>query len=102
MVDDVTTNIETIRAEAQQTLDELFADNLIPFKLTARVVESIGMDEYIVRFHDSRLYSIDVSWRAGQTFKAVFRASILERVVRLKSSPMFATAAPRTHNSPCH
>lgn len=82
-----------MKVGAQQTLDELFAASLIPFMLSARVVESIGMEEYIVRFHDSRLYSIDVSWQQGQTFKTVFRAAILDRVARLRIPASLATTA---------
>ena len=71
------------RAEAQQILDELFSERLLPFKLSAHRVESIGCEEYIVRFHDSRLPSLDVSWGVGQCFKDVFRTAVLERVARL-------------------
>jgi len=90
MVDDMTTDIELMKLGVQQTLDELFAESLIPFKLSARAVESIGREEYIVRFQDSRLYSIDVSWQRGQTFKAIFRATILDRVKRLRIAPVLA------------
>jgi hypothetical protein len=34
-----------MKSEAQETLDDLFADGQIPFKLSARVVESLGMEE---------------------------------------------------------
>lgn len=81
------TNTETIKAEAQKALDELFANDLIPFKLTAQVVESIGMEEYIIRFYDSRLYSIDFSWRPGQALRSIFKAAVLERIGRLRSCP---------------
>jgi hypothetical protein len=93
MVDDMTTDTELMKVGVQQTLDELFAESLIPFKLSARAVESIGMEEYIVRFHDSRLYSIDVSWQRGQTFKAIFRATILDRVARLSIPTRLASTA---------
>jgi hypothetical protein len=89
----MTTEIEAIKLGAQQTLDELFEERLIPFKLSARVVESVGMEEYIVRFHDSRLYSIDVSWQRGQAFKPVFRAAILDRVARLRLPSRLASTA---------
>lgn len=89
----MTLAIETMKLGAQQTLDELFAESRIPFRLFARVVESIGMDEYIVRFHDSRLYSIDVSWHRGETFKAVFRDAVLGRVARLGVPPALARTA---------
>ena len=74
------------KAEAQQALDELFSKHLLPFKLSAREVESIGLEEHIVRFHDSRLPSVDVSWPKGECFKDVFRTAILERVKRLSGS----------------
>ncbi len=77
---------EVMKSEAQQTLDELFASGRIPFKLSAREVESIGMEEYIVRFHDSRLYSIDVSCERGQLFTGVFTTAVLERVARLRNT----------------
>jgi hypothetical protein len=93
MVADMTTELEGMKLGAQKTLDELFAESLIPFTLTARVVESIGMEEYIVRFHDSRLRSLDVSWQRGQKFNAVFRTAILDRVGRLGITPGFARTA---------
>ncbi|MDQ5845161.1 MAG: hypothetical protein M3539_07680 [Acidobacteriota bacterium] len=79
----MTTEINAMKLGAQQTLDELFAESLIPFKLSACVVDSLGSEEYIIRFHDSRLRSIDISWQRGQTFKAVFRAAILDRIAGL-------------------
>ena len=95
-----TTN-ELLRLEAQQTLDELFAENLIPFRLSARVLESIGMDEYIVRFYDSRLRSVDVSWQPGQPFKTVFRAAILARVGRLRVTNTLTKTARPVHGPHC-
>jgi len=89
----MTTELEVIKLGVQQTLDELFDDRLIPFTLSARAVESLGMEEYIIRFHDSRLRSVDVSWQRGQAFKTVFRTAILERVARLRIAPGQATAA---------
>lgn len=85
--------LEEQKAEAQQTLDELFRENLLPFQLYARNVESIGAGEYIVRFHDSRLHSLDVSCRQDQCFREVFRAAILERVKRI-SGPLHKKTAP--------
>ena len=77
------TPTEDMKLGAQETLDELYSNHLIPFELSARVVDSIGLEEYIVRFHDSRLRSIDVSWREGQSFKEVVRRAVLDRVSRL-------------------
>jgi hypothetical protein len=75
--------LEEQLAQAQQVLDELFSEQLIPFKLSARAMESTGPEEYIVRFHDSRLRSVDISWRQGQSFKDLFRAAVLEQVKKL-------------------
>ena len=77
------TTIEAMQLGAQQTLDELFAERLIPFALSARGVDSVGLEEYIVRFHDSRLHSIDVSCPEGRSFKEMVRAAVLDRVSRL-------------------
>ena len=68
------------KAEAQQALDELFSEHLLPFKLSANRVEPIGLQEYIVHFHDSRLNSVIVSWYPGLSFKDVCRTAVLERV----------------------
>ena len=75
--------LEERRVEAQQVLDELFKENLLPFKLSAARVESIGPAAYIVHFHDSRLLLVDFSWRQDLSFKDVFRASVLERAERM-------------------
>lgn len=83
MVVHMKSDIEIVKAEAQQVLDELSAESLIPFKLEAREVYPIGTEELIIRFHDSRLRSIDISWKQGESFKAVFRVAMLERVARL-------------------
>jgi hypothetical protein len=74
---------EDLRVSAQQALDELFAERLIPFTLAVRAVESIGLEEYILRFQDHRLSSVDVSWLSGQPFKAAVRSAVLSRVSRL-------------------
>ena len=78
------TDVDNIKLTAQETLDELFTESLIPFKLSARAVEAIGLREYIVRFHDSRLRSVDVSWQEGLSFKEVVRAAVLDRVKRMR------------------
>jgi hypothetical protein len=77
------TQIETMKVGAQQSLDELFAEGLIPFALSAQVVDSLGMEEYIVRFHDARLESVDVSCPEVHSFKEMVRAAVLDRVSRM-------------------
>lgn len=89
---DMKTLIEAMKLGAQETLDELYAAHLIPFELSARVVESLGLEEYIVRFHDSRLPSIDVSCREDQSFKEVVRRAVLDRVSRMSSPSKYRLA----------
>lgn len=75
--------LDKLTIEVQSVLDDLWAENLIPFQLTAHKVESIGLEEYIVRFHDRRLDSLDVSWKNLDSFKDAIRVAILNRVARL-------------------
>jgi hypothetical protein len=69
--------------EAQQAINDLFKEHVLPFELTAHKVECLGRGEYIIRFNDSRLPAVDVSCPQGQSFKDTFRAALLERVKRL-------------------
>jgi len=71
---------EPQKVDAQHALDELFDEHLIPFKLSARVVEAIGLQEYMIRFYDSRVNSVIVSWYEGLSFKDVCRIAVLERM----------------------
>jgi hypothetical protein len=68
--------IEDKKAEAQEILDELFHEELLPFELSARKMDTIAPDEYRIRFFDSRLHSVVISWYKGLGFKRVFRAAI--------------------------
>ncbi len=73
---------EDLTSEAQSVLDDLWARKLIPFQLTAHKVESLGSEEFIVRFYDSRLHSVDVSLM-GRSFNDAVRVAVLDRVARL-------------------
>ena len=69
------------RSEAQQAVDELLSEHLIPFELRAEIVDAED-SEYTIRFFDSRLHSVTVLWEIGQSFKGLVRAAILDRVSR--------------------
>lgn len=69
--------------EAQSVLDELWTSKRIPFQLIAYKVDSLGSQEYIVRFYDSRLPSVDVSWTNGNSFKEAVRVAVLGRAERI-------------------
>lgn len=72
-----------LRPQAQSVLDNLFRHHVLPFELTVTKVECIGPNEYIVRFYDRRLRSVDVSWKKDQSFEDVFQEAIIDRVKRL-------------------
>jgi hypothetical protein len=74
-----------LATRAQSVLNDLWAENLIPFPLKAHKVESLGLEEYIVRFYDSRMRSVDLSWKNFQSFEDAFRTVVLDRVARLPS-----------------
>ena len=84
---------EDKKAEAQQALDELFSENQLPFKLSARWVSFVGGEEYTVHFHDGRLSSLDLSWCRGERFKSVFRAAVVDRVTNLSGPLLIKPAA---------
>jgi len=77
---------EAIKLKVQETVDELFGEHLIPFKLTAYKVNADGVGGYIVPFYDSRINSIRVSSKNGESFngesfKEVVRAAVLKAVL---------------------
>ena len=72
------------KAEAQEAIDELLNEHLLPFKLKASKVACEDPAQYTVWFFDSRLHSIVVPWNAGQSFKEKVRAAVLDRVSRFK------------------
>ena len=74
------------KTEAQEVLDDLFKKHLIPFELTAHSVECVSVSDYIVLFHDSRLYSVDVVWNEGESFKDAFRESLVDLLQRRSDS----------------
>lgn len=78
---------EEQRAQAQQVLNDLFTQQLIPFELTAYEVSAISPGEYLVTFNDSRIHSSRFSWKEGENFKGIVRAAVLARVSRM-SGPL--------------
>jgi hypothetical protein len=78
--------LDKLQSDAQSVLDDLWTSKLIPFELRAYKVESLGMDEYIIRFQDSRLRSIDISSKKSQCFKDAVRIAVTARVARLSGS----------------
>jgi hypothetical protein len=74
--------LEHEKAEAQQTLDELWAEHVIPFKLTAHMLEAVGEPgRYMVHFFDSRLQTLFIYWNPErESFKTAVREVVTHTV----------------------
>jgi hypothetical protein len=83
--------LEDQKVEAQQVLDELFREGLLPFELFARQLVPTGTRDCQVLFHDSRLHSVKVSYLKAQRFRNVFRAAVLEKVEKI-DGPLYRKA----------
>jgi hypothetical protein len=76
----------TIEAEAQQVLDELWSEKLLPFKLSVgKITKESG--EYTLYFYDSRIRTVHIPLAKGQAFRDMVRSAVLTRV-RQASSPL--------------
>ena len=80
----------SLEAEAQQVLDELLAEKLIPFPLNVgKITKASG--EYTIHFYDSRIHSARVPLTRGHSFRDLVRSAVLARVEKmsgpLKDSP---------------
>jgi len=78
-----------IEAEAQQVLDELWKEKLIPFRLNVwKITEDSA--EYTIHFYDSRIRTVNIPLTKDRSFKALLRDAVLARVAQLgpsKSAP---------------
>jgi hypothetical protein len=73
----------TLESEAQQVLELLWAEKLVPFALNVgKITKQSG--EYTIHFHDSRIYTADVSLNEGQSWGEMVRAAVLDRVEKLE------------------
>ena len=75
--------LDQLKIEAQCVLNELWSGGLIPFQLTAHYLESQAINEYKVRFCDSRIHSVYVSATDSDSFRQALRVNLLARVARL-------------------
>jgi hypothetical protein len=73
---------DKLALETQTVLDDLWAKGKLPFKLKAHRVESLGSEEYIIRFYDTRIRSVDVSWKNSESFKDAVQIAVIARVTR--------------------
>jgi hypothetical protein len=83
---DSTSKALTLEAKAQQVLDELLSEGLIPFKLNVGKLTKAG-EEYTLHFHDSRIHSAKIPLTKGHLFRDMVRAAVLARVAKM-SGPL--------------
>ena len=91
------TDIQTTISRVQETLDALFCERLIPFRLIAHKVNSDGPEDYILPFYNSRIDSVSFSWKNGESFKEALRAAIVDGLERMRgtSERLIATSHVR-------
>jgi len=77
------------QADAQQVLDDLTSERLIPFKLVAHKVTEETGTELRIHFYDSRLHSVIVEGGKEISIKDQVRAAVLLRVSKF-SKPLTA------------
>ena len=78
----------TLEAEAQQVLDELWAEKAIPFALNVGKLTR-GVGEYTIHFHDSRIRTARILLTDDQSFRDMVRTTVLARVAQM-SGPLKA------------
>jgi hypothetical protein len=71
------------QADAQQVLDDLTSERLIPFKLVAHKVTEETGTELRIHFYDSRLHSVIVESGRDLSIKDQVRAAVLLRVSKI-------------------
>ena len=65
---------DQLTIEAQEAVNELWAEQVIPFKPTAHKVEASGNGQYTVQFFDARLSSLFIYWNPEkESFKSAVR-----------------------------
>lgn len=75
-----------MEAEAQQVLDQLWSEKLIPLELSVgKITKAPG--EYTIHFHDSRIRTARVPFSGSHEFSDLFRSAVLDRVARI-SGPL--------------
>jgi hypothetical protein len=76
----------TLESEAQEVLNQLWVEKLLPFELSVgKITQHSG--HYTIHFHDSRMYTADVPLNQDQSWADMVRAAVLDRVAKL-SGPL--------------
>lgn len=79
----------TLEVEAQQVLDELWSEKLIPFELNVGKITKAS-EKYTIHFYDSRLRTALVPLTKSHSFRDMVRSAVLDRVKKM-SGPLKTT-----------
>ena len=87
----------SLEAEAQQVLDELWSEGLIPFSLNVGKITK-ATAEYTIHFYDSRLRTARVPLTDGHSFRDMVRQAVLDRVAKMSGplKPSSEKDSPKT------
>lgn len=83
----------TLEAEAQQVLDELWSEKLIPFALNVGKITKASA-EYTIHFYDSRIRTARVPLTRRHSFREMVRTAVLDRVAKM-SGPLKKSRPPK-------
>jgi hypothetical protein len=75
-----------LEVEAQQVLDELWKEKLVPFALKVGKL-SRDIDGYTIHFYDSRIRTARIPLTKGHSFRDLVRSAVLTRVSKM-SGPL--------------
>lgn len=76
----------SLEAEAQEVLDELWSEKLLPFALhVGKITKAIT--EYTIHFHDSRIHTARIPLTVDQSFREMVRSAVLARVGEISGNP---------------
>ena len=76
-----------LEAKAQQVLDELWSEKLIPFAMNV-VKISKAPGEYTIHFYGSRIRTVRIAVTRGRSFRDLVRSAVLARVARKRNDSL--------------
>lgn len=89
------------QSEAQQALDDLFREDLLPFQLTAHKVTEENRGQIRVHFYDSRLHSIILELQKPVSIKRQLREAVFLRLTNTGFRKIFRVAVKPLLTNQC-
>jgi len=83
----------TLESQVQLVLNQILAEELIPFALNVGKITK-SEDSYTIHFYDSRIRTAKVNLIQGQTLADAVRSAVLDRVKKM-SGPLTASHKAR-------